>query len=84
MVYDWGQRRSRHLCHVFSVSAQHSLESLGLLEELGHGAVVLPHVLLGLLLLVEQLGQVVLQPQLHLKAPQRAVKPDRRQRTLLG
>jgi len=64
-----------HLGGELCVGAEHHLEPLGLLEELGHGAVVLTHVLLALLLLVEQRGQVVAETQVHLKAPQTPVEP---------
>lgn len=67
----------QYLSHVVHVRAQHGFEAVGLLQQLGHGAHVLPHVLLALLLLVEELGQVVPQTQLHLEAPQRAVEPNK-------
>lgn len=70
-----------HLGCELCVGAEHRLQSLGLLEELGHGPVVLPHVLLGLLLLVEQCGQVVPEAQIHLEAPQATVKPGTHQHT---
>lgn len=66
-----------HLCHVVCVGAQDSLESIGLTQQLGHGTGILPHILrsLALALLVEKPGQVLTQPELHLQAPQGAVKP---------
>ena len=67
-----------HLGHEVYVCTEHRLEPLSLFEELGHGPVVLPHIFLALLLLVEQFGQVVLESQVHLKAPQPTVKPTAR------
>ena len=66
-----------HLGHVIGIGTQDGLESIGLTQQLGHSAGVLPHVLrsLALALLVENPGQVLTQPELHLQAPQGAVKP---------
>lgn len=75
-----GSSRCTHLSHKVHVCTKHRLEPLSLFEELGHGPVVLPHIFLALLLLVEQFGQVVPEPQVHLKAPQFAVKPTVRTR----
>lgn len=70
-----------HLSHELCVGTEHRLEPLSLFEELGHGPVVLRHVFLALLLLVKQFGQVVPEPDVHLKAAQAAVKPTALRRT---
>lgn len=80
----WGRRQSlpsratcEHLGHVVGIGAQNGLQPIGLTQQLGHGARVLPHILRFLTpaLLIEEPGQVLTKAELHLQAPQGTVKP---------
>lgn len=66
----------QYLCYMFSIGTQHSLESLSLFKEFGHGAQILPHILLWFLLFVEELGEMISESQLHLKATECSIKAE--------
>lgn len=70
-----------HLSHKVHICTKDRLEPLSLFKELGHGPVVLPHIFLALLLPIEELGQMVPESQVHLKAAQSTVKPTDRTST---
>lgn len=67
---------SAYLSLMLTVGAENFLDTLSLLQQLGHGSVVVLHLDGPLLLGVEHLGQVVAQSQRHLKPSQVAVIPN--------
>lgn len=70
-----GSSHCTHLGCEVHISTEYRFEPLSLFEEFGHGPVILTNIVLALLLLVEQFGQMVPESQVHLKATQPTVEP---------
>lgn len=61
---------------MISIGTQDGFEPIGFPKQFGHGSGVFSNIsgFLALALLIEELGQVLSQPKLHLQATQGAVK----------